>query len=158
MTTEELIAQLTEIEAKASPGPWLYHHDGLYENGGASMPWRPHGPSAALIVLLKSEALPALKALAVSNRELVETLLQVQNSEAAASIMAGKLAAENAKLVRKKMEAEESAAVWGDAAEDRATRLAEATSLLKRAAGPLYASALGDDIRAWLAPQKEVTP
>ena len=68
--TDALIAQLTELAAKASPGPWLYHHDSLYENGAASISWRPHGSSAALIVLLKEAALPILKTLAAENAEL----------------------------------------------------------------------------------------
>lgn len=81
MTTDELLAQLTELEAAASPGPWLYHHDSLYENGAASISWRPNGSSAALIVLLKEEALPALKALAAENAELRADLLRQREHE-----------------------------------------------------------------------------
>lgn len=88
MTTEELIAQLTELEAKATAGNWGYEQTKLprleayYEiapvDDEGALDWeREVGATAGedeanaqLIVLLRNEALPALKALAAENAEL----------------------------------------------------------------------------------------
>ena len=84
MTTEELIAQLTELEGKALPGPWeiVYGENGhllVCTSGDESLfyiadvwPYEkvPARANADLIVALRNVALPALKALAAENTEL----------------------------------------------------------------------------------------
>ena len=94
MTTEELIARLTELEAKATPGPWVTAADagctnplykGLIADLGNDLTnkWRAvvkdgdylvandeMATNADLIVALCNDALPALKALAAENVEL----------------------------------------------------------------------------------------